>query len=393
MVMRPLAYPVASSQPLKLRRDTPGATPLLPLRHPVESHTRPQPPFAIPGARPDTGARPDNGTMADSGTAQAAGPIADTVLVMNHNRDDLADLCNALARTGHAVVVADSLLQSQRLLGQQRPDAVVLNPLVLCAGGVELELLESLQREEDPVPVILLVDDLAALAEARNLRVPFQSFVLRPFSTQECVQRLANALDMRRAFRNLQARTQKLESQVSIDFKTGLISELYFKRLLALEWKRAQRHQTPLSLLLIDVDNFKGVNDSTEYAFGDEVLRRVADALKGNVRETDFAARFGGDEFCVLLPHTSPAEAVQTALRIRQRISGMIVQNGTYQRQVTVSIGVDSYDGRCASSVEHLRRNANRALQEAKRRGKNQVWLFSGQETEATSVPAAESGR
>ena len=88
------------------------------------------------------------------------------------------------------------------------------------------------------------------------------------------------------------------------------------QRILDLEWKRAQRHQNPLSLLLLDVDNFKSVNDTTEYAFGDEVLQRVADALKANIRETDFAARFGGDEFCVLLPQTSPAEAVQTALRI-----------------------------------------------------------------------------
>jgi len=206
--------------------------------------------------------------------------------------------------------------------------------------------------------------------------------VLKPYSAVECVHRVELALLTRTAFRGLHTRTRQLESQVSVDFKTGLISERHFRRILDLEWKRAQRHQNPLSLLLIDVDNFKGVNDTTEYAFGDEVLRRVAEALKGTVRETDFAARFGGDEFCVLLPQTSPAEAVQTALRIRQRISGTIVQNGNWQRQVTVSIGVDSYDGRAASSVDHLRRNANRALQEAKRRGKNQVWLYSGKETD-----------
>ncbi|MBL8726631.1 MAG: diguanylate cyclase [Planctomycetes bacterium] len=309
-------------------------------------------------------------------------PSTGAVLVMNHNRDDLGELCGSLARGGLEVHLADSLAQSHRLMLQSRPDVVVLNPLVLCAGGVELELLEALQKDDDPVPVILLVDDLGALADARSLRVPFQSFVLKPFQAAECVQRVENALAARAAFRSLQARTQKLESQVSVDFKTGLMSELYFKRLLGLEWKRAQRHQHPLSLLLIDVDNFKSVNDSTEYAFGDEVLRRVADALKTNVRETDFAARFGGDEFGVLLPMTTSAEAVQTALRIRQRISGMVVQSGTFQRQVTVSIGVESYDGRTASTVDHLRRNANRALHEAKRRGKNQVWLYSGQESE-----------
>ncbi|MBL8749605.1 MAG: diguanylate cyclase [Planctomycetes bacterium] len=313
---------------------------------------------------------------------------AAVVLVMNHNRDDVADLCSTLARNGHRVLVAESLAQSHRAVADQRPDVVVLNPLVLCAGGVELELLESLQRDDDPIPVVLVVDDLQALADAQQMRIPFRDFVLKPLTAAECAQRVDLALRTRLAFRGLQARTQKLESQVSVDFKTGLVSEFSMRRILGLEWKRAQRHQNPLSLMLIDVDNFKSVNDSTEYAFGDEVLRRVAEALKQNVRETDFAARFGGDEFCVLLPQTSPGEAVQTALRIRQRIGGTVVQSGNWQRQVTVSIGIDSYDGRSATTIDTLRRNANRALQEAKRRGKNQVWLYSGGEDAAAGSAA-----
>jgi two-component system cell cycle response regulator len=306
------------------------------------------------------------------------------VLVMNHNRDPLNELTLALARQGYEVHVGDSLAQSHRLVASTRPDVVLLNPLVLCAGGVELELLESLQRDDDPVPVILLIDDLQTLSEARHIQVPFRDFVLKPGSAAECVYRVELALQTRTNVKSLHVRARALESQVSIDFKTGLVSERHMRTLLDLEWKRAQRYQNPLSLLLIDVDNFKGVNDSTEYAFGDEVLRRVADALKGNVRETDFAARFGGDEFCVLLPQTSPAEAVQTALRIRQKIAATHVQKGNYQRAVTVSIGVDSYDGRSTSSIDLLRRNANRALQEAKRRGKNQVWLWSGNEADAS---------
>ena len=326
---------------------------------------------------------PDPERMAGSPPTPAPhSALRSVILVMNHNRDDLSELNAALARSGYEVHVGDSLAQSHRMVSQARPDLVVLNPLVLCAGGVELELLEGLQGEhgEDVVPVLLLVDDLKALAEARQAKLPFRDFVLKPCSPAECLQRVEFALQTRSRIHGLQQRARQLESQVSIDFKTGLTSEFHMKRILGLEWKRAQRHQNPLSLLLIDVDNFKAVNDTTEYAFGDEVLRRVAEALHGTVRETDFAARFGGDEFCVLLPQTSPAEAVQTALRIRQRIAGTVMQSGNYQRQVTVSIGVDSYDGRSASSIDHLRRNANRALQEAKRRGKNQVWLYSGKE-------------
>ncbi|MFK7738967.1 MAG: diguanylate cyclase [Planctomycetota bacterium] len=329
-------------------------------------------------------ARPDRGWDARLGreSRQAAAGVTSSpvVLIMNHNQDPLDDLTRALGQQGYTVRLGDSLKQSHHLAGEQRPAVVLLNPLVLCEGGVELELLESLQREEDPVPVILLVDDLAALADARNVQVPFRDFVLKPCEPVEIVHRVELALQTRRRIRGLQSRARELESQVSIDFKTGLTSELYMKRIITLEYKRAQRHQNPLSLLLLDVDNFKGINDTTEYAFGDEVLRRVAGMLTDNVRETDFAARFGGDEFCVLLPQTSPAEAVQTALRIRERISGMTIARDSYQRQVTVSIGVDSFDGRQASSVDLLHRNANRALQEAKRRGKNLVWLYSGGE-------------
>jgi len=336
---------------------------------------------------PRTTVTPDNGRMADSRPSEPQPGDRDTpcVLVMNHNREASGELLAALVRSGFDVREADSLAASCRLLAQVRPDVVVLNPLVLAAGGVELELLEGLQRNDDPVPVILLVDDVHALDQARQLKIPFRDFLLRPHSPTECAHRVELALLTRRKFRSLQTRTEALQQQVTVDFKTGLFSELHFNRLLQLEWKRAQRHQNPLSLLLVDVDNFKTVNDSTEYAFGDEVLKRVGQSLKANLRETDFAARCGGDEFSVLLPQTSPAEAVQTALRIRQRISGMNVQSGSYARQVTVSIGIDAFDGRTAGTVDGLRRNANKALQEAKRRGKNQVWLFAGNEHEGSS--------
>jgi len=262
---------------------------------PVESLQHRASPLALASDRADTANMP-------TGPESCADPATTrVVLLMNHNRDPLVELTLALARQGYEVHVGDSLAQSHRLVASMRPEVVLLNPLVLCAGGVELELLESLQRDDDPVPVILLLDDLQALAEARHLKVPFRDFVLKPAAAAECLYRVELALLTRTNLKNLHVRARQLESQVSIDFKTGLVSERHMRTLLDLEWKRAQRYQNPLSLLLVDVDNFKTVNDSTEYAFGDEVLRRVADALKSNVRETDFAARFGGDEFCVLL--------------------------------------------------------------------------------------------
>ncbi len=130
-------------------------------------------------------------------------------------------------------------------------------------------------------------------------------------------------------------------------------------------------------MLLLDIDNFKDINDSTDYSFGDDVLMQVAKVLKKSIRATDYAARFGGDEFVLLLPHTTPAEAVQTAIRVRKAVFGLMVESRGYETKVTVSIGIGTFDGGASSSPEELRRHANKALQEAKRRGKNQVWLYS----------------
>jgi diguanylate cyclase (GGDEF)-like protein len=338
-------------------------------------------PHEAEGTLPQTTALPDDeGPMTGPASPAPEPARRPAVLVLNHSGDPLEELVRSLQRTGLDVRESTSLGESCRLLRQARPDAVVLSPLALCTGGVEIELLEELQRDDDPVPVLLLVDDLQPLAEARQWKLPLRDFLKKPWAAGEGLHRLELLLLHKRRYRSLLHRARHLEGQISVDFKTGLLSELAFRRVLELEWKRSQRHQNPLSLLLIDVDDFKGVNDTTEYAFGDEVLKRVGDTLRATVRETDFAARCGGDEFCVLLPQTTPAEAVQTAMRIRQRIAGTVVQKGPYSQSITVSIGIDSFDGRATGSPEVLRRNANKALQEAKKRGKNQVWLHAGEQ-------------
>ncbi len=307
------------------------------------------------------------------------------VVVCNHGRDDLQELIDALTRRGMDVRPSHSLAETRRLLRELRPAVVVLNPLTLVTGGIELELVESLQREDDPIPVLIAVDDLQLLADAHRWQLPIRDFVRKPFTPSEALHRVELALSHRRRHSMLVLRQRHLEGQISVDFKTGLLSEQYFSRILILEWKRARRHQDALSLLFLDVDDFKGVNDSTEYSFGDEVLRRVGETLRATVRETDFAARIGGDEFCVLLPQTTPREAVQTAMRIRQRIAETLIQRGQYSRNVTVSIGIDAHDARSAGSPEMLRSRANLALKEAKRRGKNQVWLYAGQGASPTA--------
>lgn len=307
-----------------------------------------------------------------------AGARPPSVLLLNHHQDTLGELAQVLTDLGYQVTETTSLADSHRALERLRPTVVVLNPLIPTAGGVEIDLIADLQREDDPVPVLFLVEDPRAFPQVQRDSVPLCDFAIKPCQTDELRHRVERAVAVRRSFHDLSERARELEGQVSIDFKTGLLSERYFKQTLVREFKRAQRHQAHLALLLLDVDNFKGVNDSTEYAFGDVVLRHVAEALQRNTREIDYAARFGGDEFALLLPHTSPANAVQTAIRIRKMIAEIEIRDDRYAVRVTASVGIDTYDGRTAVTPEEFLRRANKALQEAKRRGKNQVWLHAG---------------
>jgi diguanylate cyclase (GGDEF)-like protein len=119
----------------------------------------------------------------------------------------------------------------------------------------------------------------------------------------------------------LRLANEKLERLATTDGLTGLKNHRAFQELLANEYARATRYKKPLSLVMLDVDHFKGFNDSFGHPAGDVVLKRVASLLQENARTTDVAARYGGEEFALLLPETGPRGAAMTADRILQAIA------------------------------------------------------------------------
>jgi diguanylate cyclase (GGDEF)-like protein len=168
--------------------------------------------------------------------------------------------------------------------------------------------------------------------------------------------------------------------QAATDALTGLPNRRAFDRQFNAEFKRARRFGEALSVLLIDVDRFKQINDQDGHLVGDEVLRHLAGTLRARLpRQFDILARFGGEEFVIVLPHTDREAALQVAERLRAAVETTSVQTSDGTRSITISIGIGHLGTRASPepmTTHDLLDEADRCLYESKRQGRNRVTAF-----------------
>ena len=194
--------------------------------------------------------------------------------------------------------------------------------------------------------------------------------------------------------RALEDAKRKVEALAVTDPLTGLFNRRHLNLRLKDEYARARRHHRPLSVIMVDLDGFKRINDDYGHDEGDQVLKRVAAILSTNVRNVDSVARFGGDEFAIVLSETPKATAMQVGTRI---LAEMVDERDLDARGVvSASLGVatNTFEGDQFPSEEELIRHADHAMLLAKRSGKNRVFHFEDCAAEAPiSVRASERQR
>jgi diguanylate cyclase (GGDEF)-like protein len=184
----------------------------------------------------------------------------------------------------------------------------------------------------------------------------------------------------------LEEANSKLQRLSEVDPLTGIANRRRFEETLAREWRRATRGQMPVSLVMIDIDNFKDFNDAYGHQVGDQCLRRVAGEIREALtRPGDLVARYGGEEFAAVLPSTPARGALAVAEVLRSRVEGLATKHPRVPLGVvTISLGVATAAPGPESSAEGLVASADEALYRAKRAGKNRV--------EAAAAPAADVG-
>lgn len=205
--------------------------------------------------------------------------------------------------------------------------------------------------------VIILSADADPLKKVALLDLGADDYVSKPFHPAELVARV-------RAGGRFVELQRKLVALNSEDGLTHLFNHKYFQEQLALEYESSARYARPLSIAMIDVDFFKEVNDSQGHAMGDRVLETIARVLLAETRLSDVAARYGGDEFALILRETK----LDDAIRCANRILAAVRRFG-----VTVSIGLAALPHRRIRSARQLLEYADRALYRAKRNGKDRV--------------------
>ena len=168
---------------------------------------------------------------------------------------------------------------------------------------------------------------------------------------------------------------KEAQTLATIDSLTGLTNRRSFYALAENEFVRSKRYGHPLSLIMIDIDHFKSVNDSYGHAIGDAVLKMLTQKVRLELRQTDIFARFGGEEFMVLLPETDTLNAVQVAERIRNCIAETPVSVEEHKIMVTISLGIAEYDETCIN-LDDLLNRSDKALYWAKQIGRNRVRIW-----------------
>ena len=170
---------------------------------------------------------------------------------------------------------------------------------------------------------------------------------------------------------------EKIYRMATTDALTGLFSREYFRQQYSDTFRRSERYQRPFSLIMIDIDDFKTINDTHGHSTGDVVLEGVGRIILDLVRHEDCAARYGGEEFVILLPETDPEMARFPAERIRKSIEEYRFQTEDRRFSVSVSVGIAGFPDH-ASTMDEMLEKADQAMYKVKRSGKNKVRVFQG---------------
>lgn len=284
-----------------------------------------------------------------------------TVLAVDDASVNLQLIATVLKDAGFQVLLATSGAQALAIARSKQPDCILLDVMMPEMDGFDV----CRRLKSDDVTRMIPVIFLTALSDTESVTRGFEvggvDYVPKPFRRPELVARVRTHVQIRRM-------TETLRLQSVTDGLTGLQNHQFVVEQLEIERERSSRYSQPLSVIMMDVDHFKRVNDNYGHTFGDEVLRGLARIIRSTIRDIDFAGRYGGEEFMIVLPNTPLEGGRITAERIRAAMNEKQRESAQWP---TVSAGIAEFIP--GESLIKLVNRADELLYEAKHLGRNRV--------------------
>jgi two-component system, cell cycle response regulator len=286
-----------------------------------------------------------------------------TALVADDDNDFRQLLARRARRMGLTVVEVDNGSRALEAVAAHPFDVLVLD--LYMPGATGLEVFQAARRTQPEIQAILLTASASVETAVEALRQGAYDYLTKPLESLATYElALTRALEHRHLLRENARLFQEVQRLAITDPLTGLYNRHKLAEALETECERAVRYGRPVSMIMMDLDDLKLVNDTHGHPGGDVVLQKVAEAIRGHIRRLDLPTRYGGDEFLVLLPETSLVDAE----RVAQRISYEVRKIRAGELPVTASVGVVDWGPGYRSSQEFLRA-ADQALYQAKRHG------------------------
>jgi two-component system, cell cycle response regulator len=256
-------------------------------------------------------------------------------------------------------------------------DLVLLDVLLPGLNGFEVcQRIKGLHQTQDlQVVLITCLPDLEN--KIKGVEQGADDYLIKPINGRELKARIKVLIKKKHYIDQLRNNFERALNSAIYDGLTGLHNQTYFKKFLEMELKRADRQRYPLGLMIIDIDDFKKINDRFGHLSGDLIIKDLAQVIKKNTREVDLSARYGGDEFVVVLPYTDQNETVRIVERIQKAVARYRESEESLLQleSLTLSFGIAFFPYQGAT-MEELIRNADQSLYRSKQEGKNRYTFY-----------------
>lgn len=304
-----------------------------------------------------------------------------SVLIIDNSSTTRHNIITALKETSpfNSYYETSSGVEGLAIIQDSDIDVVLCGLQLFELSGTELLRQLQLSDELRDIPVVILTSDNNTKKKIELLELGASDYIVLPFDNGELVARVKVQLKMKTMQDNLKRSNRLLLNLSSTDSLTRLFNRRKLMQTLGKEFQRHTRSQDIMTLLMLDIDHFKLINDTYGHLNGDTVLVTLAKILKEYLRPYDIATRFGGEEFALVLPNTPIAGALDVAERLRVAVENLTFSGELRDLKLTVSIGVSGYPGAGIESVDQLLQAADQALYQAKKSGRNKVCYIDSQ--------------